>query len=78
MAQLSGFGKQVKKKLIDIDCDQNWLIDQVKERTGLFFDSSYLRRILTGERTSQKIISAICDILDLKFNQQPPAERPGA
>lgn len=49
MAQTNEFGKAVKIRLIELDKDQNWLIEQVKERTGDFFDSSYLHRILSGK-----------------------------
>jgi hypothetical protein len=43
------FGKQVRIRLIELDKTQEWLIEQVKERTGDFFDSSYLHRILSGK-----------------------------
>ncbi len=62
----SNFGKSVKKRLIDIDRTQNWLIKQVIVKTGgMFFDDSYLHKILSGERTAPKIVQAICEILDL-------------
>ena len=48
MAVTSDFGKAVKIRLIELDKDQNWLIEQVKERTGDYFDSSYLFRLLSG------------------------------
>jgi len=59
------FGKTVKKKLIDIEQNQNWLIEQVKERTGLYFDSSYLYKILSGQIATPKIVTAIREILEL-------------
>lgn len=59
------FGKTVKKKLVDIDKSQEWLIDQVKSKTGLFFDSSYLYKILTGQRNAPLIKQAINEILEL-------------
>ena len=43
------FGKAVKIRLIEMNKTQAWLIEQVKERTGDFFDSSYLYRILSGK-----------------------------
>lgn len=60
------FGKKVKKKLIDIDKRQNWLIDEVKKRTGMFLDVSYFQKIMRGERNPQKIVTAICEILDIE------------
>lgn len=55
----------MKKKLVDIDKSQEWLIDQVKSKTGLFFDSSYLYKILTGQRNAPLIKQAINEILEL-------------
>ena len=59
------FGKTVKKRLIDLDTSQAWLISQLNRDTGLFVDSSYLNRILTGRCNSEKIIASISKILDL-------------
>lgn len=53
MAKTCDFGKAVKKQLIELEKDQNWLIEQVKERTGDYFDSSYLYRILSGKITGE-------------------------
>lgn len=68
MAQLTGFGKEVKKRLVDIEQTQEWLMHQIKEHTGLFVDSGYMYKILTGDRNAPKIVHAIVDILDLKEN----------
>lgn len=59
------FGKNVKKKLVDIDKTQTWLIEQVRQRTGLFFDDGYLYKIMTGQRSAPNITKAIREILDL-------------
>ena len=59
------FRKTVKKRLIDLEQTQEWLCQQVTEKTGLFCDQPYLSRILSGERTPDKIISAVCEILDI-------------
>lgn len=54
MAVTSDFGKAVKIRLIEMDKNQNWLIEQVKERTGdKSFDSSWLHRILSGKLTGE-------------------------
>lgn len=70
MAQLTAFGKDVKKKLVDIDKPQVWLIEQVKKNTGLYFDDSYLWKILAGQIATPKIVHAICKILDLPDQTQ--------
>lgn len=48
MAKYSDFGIAVKNRLLELDKTQEWLIGQVRERTGAYFDTSYLYRILTG------------------------------
>ena len=60
------FGLCVKTELLRIGKTQNWLILKVIEKTGLFFDDSYLYKILIGERKAPKIVQAIREILDIK------------
>lgn len=59
------FGKDIKKRLVDIEKTQEWLIAQVSEKTGLYFDSRYLYRIMSGENNPHTLVSAIREILDL-------------
>lgn len=73
MAQFTEFGKDIVKRLIDIDHDQVWLINQVRERTGLYFDSSYLHKIRTGKLATPKILAAIREILDLPEEKEDSA-----
>lgn len=49
MAKTTDFGKAVKIRLIEMEQTQGWLVEQVRERTGDFFDGSYLHKILTGK-----------------------------
>ena len=63
---LTPFGKEVKHRLIDLDKQQAWLIEEVKEKTGLYFDSSYLSKVMCGQLSSPKIINAICEILSIQ------------
>lgn len=65
MTKLCSFGKEIKKRLVDIDKNQEWLIAQVKADTGLYFDSSYLYKVLTGTIATPSIVSSICRILDI-------------
>ncbi len=60
------FGKEVKKKLVDFDKTQEWLISRVTEDTGLYFDSSYLHKILIGSAKPEKIISSIKRVLEME------------
>jgi len=65
MAQVTAYGKSVKKRLIDIGQSQEWLICQIKEKTGLFCDGGYLYKIFVGERNAPSIVAAINEILEL-------------
>ena len=60
------YGKEVKKRLIELDKSQTWLIEQVKKKTGMFVDSSVLNKVLTDRLNSKPIITAINEILNLR------------
>lgn len=60
---LTEFGKEIKRRLIDMDERPGWLIEQVKAETGLYFDYSYLYKIETGQVSTPSIVSAIRKIL---------------
>lgn len=68
MTKLCRFGKEIKKRLVDIDKNQEWLISKVQVDTGLYFDSSYLYKILTGRIATPSIIASICKILDISYS----------
>ena len=50
--------------------DQKWLIKAISDKTGLFVDGSYLYKILTGQRNAPKIVTAICEILNIQIEQK--------
>ena len=68
MTKLCQFGKEIKKRLVDIDKNQEWLILQVRTDTGLYFDSSYLYKVLVGKIATPSIIASICKILDISYS----------
>lgn len=59
------FKVAVKHRLIDKEMTQADMIRLVREKTGMFLDTSYLHKIYTGQKRSEKIIAAIREILDL-------------
>lgn len=65
----TAFGKEIKKRLIDIDHSQAWLIEQVSGLTGLYFDRSYMHKIMTGQLSTPKIVGAIREILCLEAQE---------
>ena len=65
MERSSDFGKEIKIRLVELGKTQLWLIERVKEKTGLYFDGGYLWKIMTGVLTTPEIIEAIRDVLDL-------------
>lgn len=65
--QLTPLGKQVVKKLVDLNQTQVWLCAE------LGIDKTYLNRILHGERSGRKYISKIYEILELDEDAQQSA-----
>lgn len=69
MSKFSDFGLCVKTKLLQMGKSQNWLIDEVNKKTGLFVDSGYMYKILTGKRKAPKIVKAIKEILNIEESE---------
>ena len=61
------FGLCVKTELLRRGKEQKWLEEEINEKTGLFVDSGYMYKILTGQRNAPKIVAAICDILGIEI-----------
>lgn len=59
-------GKEIKKNLIDKEQTQEWLIGEMRLKTGQYVDSSNLYKIMTGKLKSEKLVNAILEILDIK------------
>ena len=63
-------GILIKKRLIDIEKSQEWLISELRKETGLYVDSSNLYKIMTGKLQSEKLISGIVKILKLEYVEE--------
>ncbi|WMJ83377.1 XRE family transcriptional regulator [Oscillospiraceae bacterium LTW-04] len=59
------YGKEIKKRLVDIDKTQEWLISQVSQDTGLYFDRSYLHKVMAGRNNNPKIKDSINKVLGM-------------
>lgn len=66
LSKFSDFGLCVKTELLRLGKEQKWLEDTVSEKTGLFVDSGYMYKILTGQRNAPKIVEAIREILNIE------------
>lgn len=66
MANLSDFGKSIKIRLIEMNKTQRWLVDEVKNTTGLYFDDGYLYKLLVGLNNNPTMVKAIKEILDIE------------
>lgn len=66
LSKFSNWGLCVKTELLRIGKSQKWLEETVSEKTGLFVDSGYMHKILTGQRNAPKVVTAICDILNIE------------
>lgn len=65
LRKLTPFGLCVKTTLMARGLEQQWLEQEITKQTGLYMDSSYMYKILTGQRTPESVITAICDILGI-------------
>ena len=69
MKTMTDFGIEIKMELLKQNKTQKWLQEQVQEKTGLYFDSSYLHKILTGTSNPEHIKSVIREILGLQSEE---------
>ena len=69
-SKFTDFGLCVKTELLRQGKDQKWLEEVVSENTGLYVDSSYIYKILTGQRNAPKIVAAICEALNIQAQQE--------
>ena len=65
MSKISNFGLCVKTKLLEKGKSQKWLEEEITNKTGLYVDSGYMYKILTGQRNAPKIVDVICEILNI-------------
>ena len=66
LSKISDFGLSVKIELLKQSRTQKWLEEEITKRTGLYVDSGYMHKILTGQRNAPKVVEAIRDILNIK------------
>lgn len=65
-SKFTDFGLCVKTELLRMGKEQKWLEEAVSEKTGLYVDSGYMYKILTGQRSAPKIVAAIREILNFQ------------
>ena len=65
-SKFTDFGLAVKTELLRIGKEQKWLLEAISEKTGLYVDSSYMYKILTGQRNAPKVVAAIREILNME------------
>ena len=70
LPKISDFGLCVKTELLKKGRTQKWLEEEITKKTGLFVDSGYMYKILTGQRNAPKIVEAICDILNIENERE--------
>ena len=69
-SKFTDFGLCVKTELLRRGKEQKWLEEAISEKTGLYVDSGYMYKILTGQRNAPKIVDAICEILSLQVEAE--------
>lgn len=64
------FGLYVKTELLKRGKTQKWLEEQINA-DGMFMDSGYMYKILTGQRSAPRIVDKIKTILDSPEQSHP-------
>lgn len=65
-SKFTDFGLCVKTELLRRGKEQKWLEAEVSAKTGLYVDSGYMYKVLTGQRNAPKIVAAIREILEIQ------------
>lgn len=65
-SKFTDFGLCVKTELLRQGKEQKWLEESITEKTGLYVDSGYMYKVLTGQRNAPKIVDAIREILGIQ------------
>lgn len=68
--KLTDFGLCVKTELLRRGMEQKQLEKSITELIGLYVDSGYIYKILTGQRNAPKVVQAIRDILGIPADSQ--------
>ena len=75
LSKLSDFGLCVKTKLLQLGKNQKWIEKAVTKKTGLYVDSSYMHKILTGQRKAPRVVAAIREILNIEAEITPDTDK---
>ena len=65
---MTEYKKTVKKRLIDLEKNTEWLANEVNARTGLHCDRPYVSKVMSGVRHSPRVTEAINQILGIEVN----------
>lgn len=63
---ITEYGMKIQQSLVLRNEKQEWLIERVSKETGLYFDGSYLYKIMVGKLHSPKVIAAINNVLGIE------------
>lgn len=63
MDQSLDYGKRIKIRLIELGLTQKQLTEMVAKKTGKYFDTSYLSKVIRGKLKTPGIVAAINEIL---------------
>ena len=62
----SDFGRSIKKKLVENNKNQNWLLDELRKRLpDMYIDSSLIHKIIVGEVSSGRVVEEIHNIFEI-------------
>ena len=64
---ITEYGQKIQIELVKRNKTRGWLIEQLRERTGMYVDGSNLYKIMTGKIKSSALTDAIQEILGIEY-----------
>ena len=59
------YGKRIQIELVKREKTKEWLIGEIRAKTGMYVDRSNLNKIIAGKIKSSRLTDAINEILEI-------------
>lgn len=63
--ELTEFGRKIEIGLISFNQTQEWLIEEVRKKSGMYVDRSIMHKIKTGQVKDSALNNYIRDVLEM-------------
>ena len=67
---ITEYGQEIQMELLKRQKTRNWLIEELRQKTGMYVDGSNLYKLMTGKIKSSKLTDAIQEILGVAYKER--------